>query len=360
MTSGNGSASPSFTIRIASTGEALEVPSHKSVLYVLVENGYRVRSSCSDGRCGTCKTRYIEGEPDHRDSVLGAEERTHYLTVCVSRSHSSEIVLDLPPPGTSQSLQQAIDAGRSVAFVQQPVCVACLNCVRACTFGAVRIDASAAGVGGIMGAAVIDAGACTGCGLCAAVCPTRAIGMTQYTDAELDSILDEALHPVVGDPPEPNRVSAERSEAPRIVAFCCPNCVPAAAAFPSHDDARRPVELDVVDMPCTGRVDNLHIMKAFEAGADGVMVSGCERGCCHFSVGNSNAAKRVRWIRDWLAQVGLDGRRARMLYLPANGAARFAEATIAFSDELRRLGVNPVRANKARPAVADTPGMLPR
>ena len=69
-------------------------------------------------------------------------------------------------------------------------------------------------------------------------------------------------------------------------------------------------------MTCTGRVDNLYVMKAFEGGADGVIVAGCERGRCSFAVGNSNAAKRVDWIRDWLEQVGLDARRARMEFDP--------------------------------------------
>jgi ferredoxin len=73
------------------------VPPGQSILDALDANGVSVLSSCQEGVCGTCETRVIEGIPDHRDSLLSEEEReeNEYMMVCVSRSKSGRLVLDL-------------------------------------------------------------------------------------------------------------------------------------------------------------------------------------------------------------------------------------------------------------------------
>lgn len=90
-----------FTVKIGSTGEVLEIPDGTSILRVLTDNGYIVQSSCLAGVCGICRVRYLEGEVDHKDYILTDSERSEYLTTCTSRCRSAEIVLDLPPPGTA-------------------------------------------------------------------------------------------------------------------------------------------------------------------------------------------------------------------------------------------------------------------
>ena len=84
-----------FQIQIASTGALLDVPKGKSIVEILWDNGFDVDTSCESGLCATCMTRYRAGEPDHLDSVLDDEERAQYLCVCVSRSKSPLLVLDL-------------------------------------------------------------------------------------------------------------------------------------------------------------------------------------------------------------------------------------------------------------------------
>lgn len=84
-----------FEVRIASTGATFFVPADQSIVQVLADNGVEVETSCESGLCGTCITRYLEGEVDHRDMVLDDDEQSEYLTVCCSRSKGPLLVLDL-------------------------------------------------------------------------------------------------------------------------------------------------------------------------------------------------------------------------------------------------------------------------
>ena len=84
-----------FQIRLASSGSVYTVPAHKTIVDVLMENGIFVDTSCEDGFCGTCLTRYLEGEPEHRDEILDDEDHEEYLLICCARSRSPELLLDL-------------------------------------------------------------------------------------------------------------------------------------------------------------------------------------------------------------------------------------------------------------------------
>jgi ferredoxin-NADP reductase len=90
-------ADSAFELVLQRSGVTLEVPPDKSVLTVIREAGVSVLASCLEGVCGTCETEVIEGDVDHRDSVLNEEERAsnEYMMVCVSRCRSPRLVLDL-------------------------------------------------------------------------------------------------------------------------------------------------------------------------------------------------------------------------------------------------------------------------
>jgi phthalate 4,5-dioxygenase reductase component len=83
-----------FTIRLARSGAALDVPVGATILEVMRVHGLTVPSSCESGTCGTCRTRWLEGEPDHRDMVLTPAERGREIMVCVSRAKSPVLVID--------------------------------------------------------------------------------------------------------------------------------------------------------------------------------------------------------------------------------------------------------------------------
>lgn len=84
-----------FRVRIARSGTTFTVPAHKSIVDVLRENGICVDTSCEEGFCGTCLTRYLEGEPEHRDQILDEEDHEQYVLICCARSKTPELVLDL-------------------------------------------------------------------------------------------------------------------------------------------------------------------------------------------------------------------------------------------------------------------------
>jgi phthalate 4,5-dioxygenase reductase component len=84
----------SFTIRLARSGDVLPVPVGVSILEALRANGHEVPSSCESGTCGTCRTRLLSGEADHRDLVLSKAEHCNNIMVCVSRARSDELVID--------------------------------------------------------------------------------------------------------------------------------------------------------------------------------------------------------------------------------------------------------------------------
>ncbi len=84
-----------FRVRLGRDGAELEIPVGTTILEVLRAHGRRAPSSCESGTCGTCRTRYIEGEVDHRDLVLTEDERARDVMVCVSRARTDLLVLDL-------------------------------------------------------------------------------------------------------------------------------------------------------------------------------------------------------------------------------------------------------------------------
>jgi ferredoxin-NADP reductase len=84
-----------FIVKIASTGQHIPVSGDQSIADALEEAGVAIETSCRAGLCGTCKVRYLSGEVEHNDCILGDDEKREYLTTCVSRASSRELVLDL-------------------------------------------------------------------------------------------------------------------------------------------------------------------------------------------------------------------------------------------------------------------------
>ncbi|MEW6524370.1 MAG: hydrogenase iron-sulfur subunit [Bacillota bacterium] len=130
---------------------------------------------------------------------------------------------------------------------------------------------------------------------------------------------------------------APRLQPVRVTAFCCRRSAERAAA------EARVLGLDVpglnlVSVPCSGRVDVLHLLKAFEAGADGVLVMGCYEDACEFLRGNILAGRRVEYAQKLLAEAGLEPGRLAMIHVSPASPHRFARTVREMFDKLHVLG----------------------
>lgn len=133
---------------------------------------------------------------------------------------------------------------------------------------------------------------------------------------------------------------------PTIVAFCCHYCAYTAADMAGTMRLSYPTNVKIVRVPCSGKVDTIHMMKALERGADGVLVAGCLEGDCHFKSGNTKAARRVEFVKKLLEEIGIEPQRLAMVTMSAGMGTRFAKIATEFTDEIQKLGPNPVNAGK--------------
>jgi F420-non-reducing hydrogenase iron-sulfur subunit len=133
---------------------------------------------------------------------------------------------------------------------------------------------------------------------------------------------------------------------PVIVAFCCHYCAYTAADMAGSQRMCYPPNVKIIRVPCSGKVDTIHLLKAFEKGADGVYVAGCLDGDCHFKNGNQRAAKRVEAVRKLLDEIGVGGERLEMVKLSAGMGDRFAETAAHITDKIAKLGPNPIHRVK--------------
>ena len=125
---------------------------------------------------------------------------------------------------------------------------------------------------------------------------------------------------------------------PKIVAFCCNFCAFAAADLAGAMRLQYPPNVRIIRLPCTGKVDALHLLKAFEGGADGVFVAGCLEGECHYLEGNLRARKRVAYVKRLLAEVGIEAERIEMFNLSSAMGGRFAEIAEEMTARVKQLG----------------------
>lgn len=128
---------------------------------------------------------------------------------------------------------------------------------------------------------------------------------------------------------------------PKIVAFLCHWCSYAGADLAGVSRIQYPPNIRVIRMPCSGSVDPLYVLKALREGADGVLVSGCHPGDCHYLSGNYFARRKFVVLYELLRFLGLEGR-VHFSWVSASEGQRFAEVVTSVVTAVEKLGPSPL------------------
>ncbi|MDY6971264.1 MAG: hydrogenase iron-sulfur subunit [Thermodesulfobacteriota bacterium] len=133
----------------------------------------------------------------------------------------------------------------------------------------------------------------------------------------------------------------ERNEAswePKILAFLCNWCSYAGADLAGISRIQYPPNTRTIRVPCSGRVNPLFILRALQDGVDGILVSGCHPGDCHYLSGNYAARRKFAILDRLFEYIGIEKGRVQFSWVSAAEANRFAEVINEVTDEVRKLG----------------------
>ncbi|MFH1489258.1 MAG: hydrogenase iron-sulfur subunit [Pseudomonadota bacterium] len=203
-------------------------------------------------------------------------------------------------------------------------CTICLTCYRLCPHSAITY---------LNRRPVFSPLACKLCGICAAECPMDAIQLHDWPDQRMEEQLMEMMkaEPVKGG-----------EGVPVIFAFCCRNSALEAARLAHLRGLPLPGGLRLLEIPCAGRIDPDHLLKAFRVGADGVMVLGCHRDSCKSFNGNELAESRVESMKAYLSDAGLEEERLYFGNLAPGMSMEFVKMAGEMEEILMNLGRSPL------------------
>lgn len=130
----------------------------------------------------------------------------------------------------------------------------------------------------------------------------------------------------------------EASYEPKIVAFCCNWCSYAGADLAGTTRLQYPSNVRIIRVMCSGRVDPAFVLRAFELGADGVIVAGCHPADCHYINGNEKTAIRGDFLEAFLEEAGIEPQRFKVEWIAGSEGSKFATVVKKMVSELERLG----------------------
>ncbi len=128
---------------------------------------------------------------------------------------------------------------------------------------------------------------------------------------------------------------------PKIIAFCCNESGYPAANMAGTLKQKFPKNVEIVRVPCAGRIETTYLIKALEKGADGVMVFACHEGNCQYFTGNLRIKGRLSRVHQMLEKIGLEKERLEICNLATNNGVKLAETLRKKSERLKRMGPNP-------------------
>jgi F420-non-reducing hydrogenase iron-sulfur subunit len=130
---------------------------------------------------------------------------------------------------------------------------------------------------------------------------------------------------------------------PNILGILCNWCTYAGADLAGTSRMQYPTNVRVIRIMCTGRLDPAFVLKALSVGADGVLISGCHIGDCHYHAGNFKSRRRVALLRKLIEEYGYDRERLRMTMISASEGAIWAEVVQDMVNTIKKLGPNPLK-----------------
>ena len=125
---------------------------------------------------------------------------------------------------------------------------------------------------------------------------------------------------------------------PKIVAFCCNWCTYTGADLAGISRIQYPPNVRVIRVPCSGRVNPFYVVKALQEGADGVLVSGCHPGECHYITGNLSARRKFAMLKNFLSYIGIDPERTMFSWVSASEGEKFAQVVTGVTEKIKALG----------------------
>ena len=127
---------------------------------------------------------------------------------------------------------------------------------------------------------------------------------------------------------------------PKIIGFLCNWCSYAGADLAGVSRFQYPANIRIIRIPCSGRVNHLFIMRALYDGADGVLISGCHPGDCHYQTGNYYARRRLEIFKNLLYLTGIPQNRLKLAWVSASEGAQFSKLVTEITDDVKELGEN--------------------
>jgi F420-non-reducing hydrogenase iron-sulfur subunit len=137
---------------------------------------------------------------------------------------------------------------------------------------------------------------------------------------------------------------------PKIVGFLCNWCSYAGADLAGTSRMQYSPNIRIIRVMCSGRVNPLFVLKALSLGADGVLVSGCHPGDCHYIKGNLTAMRRFVGMKPFLEAMGIEPERVRLEWIGASEGTKFVEAVNSFVQTIKDLGPSPLDGRHNRSA----------
>ena len=136
------------------------------------------------------------------------------------------------------------------------------------------------------------------------------------------------------------KTASEKDWEPKIVAFLCNWCSYAGADLAGVSRIQYPHNVRVIRVPCSGRINPAFLLRALQNGADGVLVSGCHPGDCHYISGNLVARRKFALLKELLQYAGIEPERVQFTWVSASEGGRFAAVVEKVVEDVRKLGPN--------------------